>query len=201
MINTFRSRFGVILSLTCLAAVGCQLRRPSTPQIRMIEPQLLEPSPPDPTSPAVKSDKAMPVRLLDAQSRGHIGHSLLHRQLNGELTEDSVWRWSSTPDAYLNTALRLEVASSPDLRLVDTDRAATLAATILAWDLESEGGHRLVGTVEFQIKGTDRALHSHLVSATEPVSAEFPGNLADAAGRLLRHLAGEGVAAVKANGH
>ena len=147
----------------------------------------------------MKSDKAMPVRLLDTQARGHIGRSLLHRKPNGELTEDSVWRWSSTPGAYLDTALRLEVASTPSLSLVDTDRAPALAATLLVWDLESEGGHRLVGTVDFQITRTDRVLHSHLVSASEPVSAELPGDLAAAAARLLRHLAAEGVAMVKTN--
>jgi hypothetical protein len=47
--------------------------------------------------------------------------------------------------------------------------------------------------------GTDRALRSHLVKASEPVSAELPGDLAASAGRLLRRLAFEGVAVVKTN--
>lgn len=103
--------------------------------------------------------KTRSIRLLDTQASAHIGRRLLHRQPNGELTEDSVWRWSSNPDAYLNTALHLE----------------------------------------FQIMQTDRTLRSHLVKASEPVSAELPGDLAVATGRLLRHLVSEGVAVVKTN--
>jgi len=61
------------------------------------------------------------------------------------------------------------------------------------WDLESKGGTRLVGAVEFEITGTDRALRTRLVRASEPVSAELPGDLAVAAGRLLRRLASEGL--------
>ena len=183
----------------CLAGVGCQLKRPNTPAIRMIEPQVLEPPLPEPAKPVTKSTEATPVRLLDTQARGHIGRRLLHRQPNGELTEDSVWRWSSTPSAYLDTALRLELVSNPDLHLVDTDRAPELAATLLVWDLESDGGRRLVGVVEFHIMGTDRTLRSHLARASEPVSAELPGDLAAAAGRLLRRLASEGVAVIKTN--
>ena len=101
----------------------------------MIEPQLLEPPLPDPAKPVTKSTKATSVRLLDTQARGHIGRRLLHRQSNGELTEDSVWRWSSNPVTYLDTALQLEAASNPDIRLVDSDRAPALAATLLVWDL------------------------------------------------------------------
>ena len=196
MPNMFRSGFRIIVTLVCLAGVGCQLRRPNTPPIQMIEPQLLEPPLPQPESPVTKSAKATSVRLLDTQARGHIGRRLLRRQQNGELTEDSVWRWSSTPDDYLDTALRLEIASNPDLRLADADRTPALAATLLVWDIESDGGPRLVGAVEFQIMGTDRALRSRVVRASEPVSAELPGDLAVVAGRLLRHLASEGVAVI-----
>jgi len=197
MSDRFRSGFLIILILTCLAGVGCQLRRPNTPTIRMIEPQLLEPPLPEPAKPVTKATDATSIRLLDTQARGHIGRRLLHRQPDGELQEDSIWRWSSAPDTYLDTALRLEVASKPDLHLVDADRAPALAATLLVWDLESDGGQRLVGTVEFQIMGTNRTVSSHVVRASEPVSAELPGDLAVAAGRLLRHLASEGVAFVK----
>ena len=62
---------------------------------------------------------------------------MLHQQPNGELTEDHVWRWSSPPDRYLDTALRLELASNPEVRLVDAGIAPALAATLLVWDLES----------------------------------------------------------------
>jgi len=109
------------------------------------------------------------------------------------LTEDAVWRWSSAPDRYLDTALRLAIESSPNLGLVDTSRATELAATLLAWDLEEKDGTRLVGSVEFQLIGTDRVVHTKVVRTSEPISAELPGDLAAAAGRLLRRLASEGV--------
>src|SRR4029079_11516161 len=63
------------------------------------------------------------VRLLETQSRAHIGRRLLHRQPDGELTEDPVWHWSSAPDRYLDTALRLEMGASPNVRLVDVASA------------------------------------------------------------------------------
>jgi len=159
----------------------------------MIEPQLLEPQLPDPPRQVTKAPNATAVRLLDTQARGHIGRRLLHKQPDGELTEDSVWRWSSAPDRYLDTALRIEVEASPDIRLVDAARAPAVAATLLVWDLESARGKQLVGVVEFQITGTDRVVHTQLVRASEPVSAELPGDLAASAGRLLRRLASEGL--------
>jgi hypothetical protein len=164
--------------------------------VRMIEPQLLEPALPEPQKQVTKAATAVSVRLLDTQARAHIGHRVLHQQPNGELTPDAVWQWSSAPDRYLDTALRLEAASRPDIRLVDTGRAPGLAATLLVWDLESEGGTRLVGAVEFQIMGADRVLHTQVLRAGEPVSAELPGDLAAAAGRLLRRFASEGFALV-----
>ena len=84
------------------------------------------------------------------------------------------------------TPLRLEAASSPNFRLVDTGHAPALAATLLIWDLESSGETRLVGAVEFQVTNTDRAVRTEVVRDSEPVSSEMPGNLADAAGRLFR---------------
>jgi|SRR5215470_3452088 len=193
MIRDFRSWFCFCVTIACLGGLACQLRRPHTEPSRMIEPQLLEPQLPESTGPVTKAPSASPVRLLDTQARGHIGRRVLHQQPDGELTEDSVWRWSSAPDRYLDTALRLEGASSPHVRLVDAGRASTLAATLLVWDLESAGGARLVGAVEFQITGTDRVVHTQVVRASEPVSAELPGDLAAAAGRLLRRLASEGL--------
>src|SRR6516225_3747192 len=101
----------------------------------MIEPQVLEPA-----KQGISDASAIPVRLLDTQARGHIGRRLLRQQPNGELTEDPVWRWSSSPERYLDTALRLEGASSPNVLFVETGDASTLAATLLEWDLESAGG-------------------------------------------------------------
>jgi hypothetical protein len=186
-----RVGFCFLLTIACLGAVGCHLRRLPTTPSRMIEPQLLGPA-----REVTKVPNAASVRLLDTQARGYIGLRVLHQQPDGELTEDPIWRWSSAPDRYLDTALRNEVASSPDMRLVDAGSSPTLAATRLVWDLESAGGMRLVGAVEFQITGTDRVVHTQVVRASEPVSAELPGDLAASAGRLLRRLASEGLKGV-----
>jgi hypothetical protein len=61
------------------------------------------------------------------------------------------------------------------------------------WNLESAGGTRLVGAVEFQITGIDRVVHTQVARASEPISAELPGDLPAVAGRLLRRLASEGL--------
>jgi len=193
MIRAARLGFCLLLAIACLGAASCRLRRPETTPVRMIEPQLLEPQIPDPVRQVPKAPNAASVRLLDTQARGHIGRRVLHKQPDGELTEDSVWRWSSAPDRYLDTALRIEAASSPDIRLVDAGHSTALAATLLVWDLESAGGTQLVGAVEFQITGTDRAVHTQVVRASEPVSADLPGDVAASAGRLLRRLASEGL--------
>ena len=177
-----------------LGGTGCQLRRPNTVATRMIEPQLIDPHLSETEQQVAKSPNATPIRLLESQARVHIGRRLLHQLPNGELTEDPVWLWSSYPGQYLDTALRQEVASNPSLRLVDSASVPAVAATLLAWDLESQGESRLVGAVEFQVTGTDRAIHSKVVRASEPVAGEMPGDLAFVAGRLLRHLASEGLA-------
>ena len=193
MIRTLRLMAGFVSLIACLGAIACQLRRPNTTPNRMIEPQLPELQASGSNQQVTKAASAIPIRLLDTQARGHIGRKLLHQQPNGELTEDAVWRWSSAPERYLDTALRLEGASSPDVQLVDTGSASTLAATLLAWDLDSAGGTHLAGAVEFQITGTDRAVHTQVVKSSEPVSGELPGDLAAASGRLLRRLASEGL--------
>ncbi len=182
----------LLVAIGCLGGVACQvqLRRPDTIPLRMIEPQLIEPAERATSAPA---SNAVPVRLLETQARGHIGRRVLHQQSDGELTDDPVWQWSSAPDRYLDTALRLELASSSNLRLVDAATAPTLAATLLVWYLESAGETRLVGAVELRFTGTDRAVRTRVVEASEPVSAELPGNLGSAAGRLLRRLAAEGL--------
>lgn len=195
MTRVSRSGAYLLFTIICLCEAAC-LRRPTTTPSHMLEPQLLEPQLPQPATQVTKAPNATPVRLLDTQARGHIGRRVLHQQPNGELTEDAVWRWSSAPDRYLDTALRFELASSPDVRLVDTGRARALAATLLIWDLDSAGETRLVGAVEFQVTETDREVHTKVVRTSEPVSAELPGDLAAAAGRLLRRLASEGLTLV-----
>jgi hypothetical protein len=196
MIRLPRSRSFLLGATACLGGVGCQLHRPATTPIRMIEPQLLEPQLAEPAKLVPKAPNAIPVRLLDTEARGHIGRRVLHQQPDGELTEDPVWRWSSAPDRYLDTALRLEAASNPDIRLVEVGDASVLAPTLLVWNLESAGGTRLVGVVEFQITGADRAVHTQVARVSEPVSAELPGDLATIAGRLLRRLASAGLTRV-----
>lgn len=196
MIHVSRLASCLLLTTACLGTVGCHLRRPPTTPSRMIEPQLLEPQQPEPAKQVTKAPNAAAVRLLDTQARGHIGRRVLHQQPDGELTEDSVWRWSSAPDRYLDTALRMEVESSPNMRLVDAGSAPAVAATLLVWDLESAGGTRLVGAAEFEVTGTDRVVHTQVVRASESVSAELPGDLAASAGHLLRRLASEGLKGV-----
>jgi hypothetical protein len=160
----------------------------------MIEPQLLDSQVAESEKQVTKSTNATPIRLFDTRARGHIGRGVLHQLPNGELTEDAVWLWSALPDRYLDTAIRMEVASNPNLRLVDTASASTVAATLLVWDLDSSSEKRLVGAVEFQVTGTDRGVHSRVVRGSEPVTGELPGDLAVVAGHLLRHLASEGLA-------
>jgi hypothetical protein len=43
------------------------------------------------------------------------------------------------------------------------------------------------------VAGTDRGVRAQIVRASEPLAAEFPGDLAAAAGRLLQTLASESI--------
>lgn len=186
----------LVLAAVLLLGLACSLKRPDTIPGRMLEPQLLEPQMPEPARSGAGPASAAPIRLLDTQARGHIGRRMLRQEPSGELTEDSVWRWSTAPDRYLDTALRLELASSPALRLVDSASAPSLATTLLVWHLETASATQLVGAVEFEFTGTDRVVHTHVVRGREPVSGELPGDLPAAAGRLLRRLALEGLTRV-----
>jgi hypothetical protein len=186
----------LLVTMICLGPSACQLRRPNTTPSRMIEPQLLEPQLLDPPTQVTKAANAISVRLLDTQAREHIGRHLLRQQPNGELTEDAVWRWSDAPDRYLDSALRLEAESSPNVRLIDSSSTTALAATLLVWNLDSTGQTQLVGVVEFRVTRADRVVHTQVVRSSEPVSAELPGNLAPAAGRLLHRLASGGLACI-----
>ena len=183
----------ICVLLVCLVGGACQLKRPETIPGRMIEPQLMAPPAPASAGPGTSGTTAASIRLLDTQARGHIGRRLLHQQPDGELIEDPVWRWSSAPDRYLDTALRLELTSSPVLRLVDVASAPAVAATLLVWHLETGSGTRLVGAVEFQLTRSDHVVQTQVVQASEAVSADLPGDLASASGRLLRRLALEGL--------
>ncbi|HEX7289204.1 MAG TPA: hypothetical protein VF532_23670 [Candidatus Angelobacter sp.] len=193
MTGKLRSGICLLVMMVGLGTVACKLRRPDTAPARMIEPQLLQPQQAGPAAPVSKAANAAPVRLLETQALGHIGRPLLHQQASGELAADPVWRWSSAPDRYLDTALQLEAASNPNVRLVDAARATALAATLIVWDLEPREGTRLVGAVEFQIMGDNNVVLTKVVRDSEPINTELPGNLAVAAGNLLRRLASEGL--------
>ena len=128
MTRKARTRSRLLLMSASLALVACQLRRPTTAPSRVLEPQLLEPQLAEQLGTVAKNPNATSIRLLSTESHGNIGRRLLHRQPDGELTEDPVWRWSTPPDRYLDTALRLEVASNPKLRLVDAGDVPALGA-------------------------------------------------------------------------
>lgn len=183
-------------ALVCVSGAACELKRPDVPPSRLIEPRLLEPTPSAPspvTDSSSTTSNAIPMRLLDTQARAHIGRRLLHQQPDGELIEDVVWFWSSAPDRYLDSALRLALSSSPEVRLVDSGSATTMAVTLVAWQLESTNSTQLVGAAEIVVTRPDRSVRTQLVRRTEPMSGELPGDLAAASGRLLQALASESV--------
>ena len=104
-----------------------------------------------------------------------------------------MWRWSSAPDRYLDTALRLELTSRADVRLVDSADSPTLAVTLIGWHLESASTTQLVGVIQVQLTAVDRSVREELIKESEPISGELPGNLGVASGRLLQRLATDAV--------
>ena len=184
---TARSRYGVlvVLAVACVGG-GCRVRleRPDTVPIRMIEPRLVEPA-----EVVADAPNAISVRLLETQGRGHIGRRVLHLQPDGEVTEDPVWLWTSTPDRYVDSAVRYAIASSPDIRLVDLRGAPSLAVTLRG--MADRNGAELTAGRGSRGPGDDvrRAVHSEMIRAEEPIAADLPGDLAAAAGRLLHRLA------------
>ena len=172
-----------IVVLAWLALGACQLRRPDTVPSRMIEPELSgEVAPQDSGTAAVQ------VRLLETQARAHIGRRLLHQRPDGELIEDATWRWSTAPDRYLDTALRLELSGHGAVRIVDSPNAMVLAVTLLAWQLEADAATRLLGAIEVRITAGDHVVRTEVVRDSEPVTGTLPGDLSVASGRLLRRL-------------
>ena len=196
MIRRSHSGMLFVLAVACLAG-GCSVRieRPDTLPIRMIEPRLVEPQ-----RVVADAPNATSVRLLETQARAHIGRRVLHQQPGGEVTEDPVWLWATTPDRYLDSAVRYAIASSPDIRLVDVGSAASLAVTLVVWQIEAAPSPRLVGAVEIQVTTTGRTVHSEIIRAEEPIAAELPGDLAAAAGRLLGRLAADSLSRVRHEG-
>ena len=198
MTRGYRSTIALAVLLAAVGAGGsaCRLRRPDVIAARMIEPQLIEPASQPSTSATRLGNggaEAVQIRLLETQARSHIGRRLLHQAPDGELVEDAVWRWSSAPPRYLDSALHLAFASSPDVLLVDSGDAEAMSVTLITWHLETASSVQLVGAVEVVVTTPDRMVQSHLIRRSEPVSSELPGNLAAAAGRLLQTLASASV--------
>jgi hypothetical protein len=184
-----RSRSGLVLLLAAaslVAACRVRLERPETEPARMVEPRLIEPA-----GAVADAPNATSVRLLETQGRSHIGRRLLHQRPDGEVAEDPVWLWTATPDRYLDSALRLAIASNPDIRLVDVRGGPSLAVTLVTWQLESSPSPRLVAAIEVEVTTPDRAVYSEIVAAEEAISADLPGDLSVAAGRLLGRLASD----------
>ncbi|BCS34998.1 hypothetical protein TBR22_A42240 [Luteitalea sp. TBR-22] len=176
--------------LVAAASIGCQLPRPRTTAVRALEPELVTPPPTSGTSA-----EAIPIRLLQTESRGHIARRLIRQRPEGELTEDPVWRWANSPHGYLDTALRMALSSTPGVRLVDAAAATELSVTLLAWHLAgSETQPVLVGTVEVIVVDRDRVVRTHVNTDREPISTDLPRTLAAASGRLLQRLAAASVA-------
>ena len=179
----------LLFALLAGTASACQLRPPDVVPPRMLEPQLVEPQ-----RPSGGAGSAAPIRLLETQARGHIGRRLLHQRAGGELAEDPIWRWSSAPDRYLDSAIRRALASSVDLRLLDAGNVPSLAVTLIAWNLDASDSPRLVGSAEVTVTAADRAVFTDVVRGSEAVSSPLPGDLAAAAGRLLGTLGAESLA-------
>jgi hypothetical protein len=186
----------LMLALASLGG-GCRihLQRPDTQATRMIEPRLA-----DSAASVEDAADAVSIRLLETQARAHIGRRILHQHPDGEVTEDPVWLWTSSPDRYLDSALRIAIASNPGIRLADTRGTPTLAVTLVAWQVEAGPTPRLIGAVEVQLTTTDRAVRSEIVRADESITADLPGDLAAAAGRLLGRLASDCLSRVKRQG-
>jgi hypothetical protein len=187
---TRRDRCLVPLSLAIagMLTMACSLPRPSTVPVRMIEPQFTE------IQSADGAAGAASLRLMETQTRGHIGRRLLHQLDGGELQEDAVWRWSSAPDRYLDSALRLAVAARPYVRVVESGNVPALGLTLISFYVDAASGSRLVAAVEIEVVGVDRVVHTAVIRGEEALSGEPPGNLAQASGRLLQRLAADALA-------
>lgn len=187
-------RGAVWLALAVACGTGCRLSRPDLEPVRMIEPDLHQTR----VVPAASTGAGatFDLRLTDTQARGHIGRRLLHRGPGGELVEDEIWRWSSAPDRYLDSGLRLALADQRTLRLVDAAGVPTMSVTLVEWYLDTSAG-QLIGAVELQLDD-ERGVRTELVRGQESVAAgSLPADLSAAAGRLLWRLALESIGRVR----
>jgi len=196
MIRSTQLRGCALLVIICAGMTAC-LPKPKGTPAHMIVPQVLAPPTAGSDAPLAKSPNAVAVRLLNTQSRGEIGRAMLRQESSGELIADRIWFWSSRPEQFLDTAIQLEAARNPDVRVVDSARVPTLAPMLLVWDIESNGT-QLVGVVQFQLTGTDGAVTTKVVRGSEQISGDLPANLADASGRLFHRLASDGLIVVSA---
>ncbi len=73
--------------------------------------------------------------------------------------------------------MRYAIGSSPDIRLADVSGAPSLiAVTLVVWQIQATPAPRLVGAVEVQVTTADRAVHSEIIRAEEPIAADLPGD-------------------------
>ncbi len=153
----------------------------------MLDPRL----PTEEAEPVQTAVDAIRVRLLDTQSTSAVRFSILHRSAIGELREDPIWSWSTAPDRIFDRALHLAAAADADIEIVDRSDVPAVAATLVSLHLESDVGQapQIVGVVELRVIYSKRIVHAVVLDARGTVSAELPGNLADATGRMLNRLA------------
>jgi hypothetical protein len=197
MTRVYRSTIALVVLLAAVGAGGsCRLRRPDVIAARMIEPQLIEPASQPSTSATRLGNggaEAVPIRLLETQARSHIGRRLLHQAPDGELVEDAVWRWSSAPPRYLDSALHLAFASSPDVLLVDSGDAEAMSVTLITWHLETASSVHLVGAVEVVVTTADRMVQSHLIRRSDQSPQTCPVTSPPRLDGLLQTLASASV--------
>lgn len=183
------------LGVAILVGAACRLRPPDLEPPRMIEPDVHQTRvTPAGAAGTAGSGATFDLRLTDTHARGHIGRRLLHRAPGGELLEDEIWRWSSAPDRYLDSTLRLAFADQPSLRLVDAAGVPAISVTLVEWYLDPAVGGQLVGAVELQLDDNRRGVRTELIRGQEALTAgDMPGDLSAAAGRLLWRLALESI--------
>lgn len=173
-----------LLVLIVATGAGCRLPRPDVAPVQMLEPEIVH------TSATKSSADALALRLLDTGRLSHVGRRVLYQQPAGALIADPTWRWASPPDRYLELATRLEAERRGGIALVDAVHVPTVALSLLAWHL-ADGSTRIRGVVEVTVTTRNRAVHTFLIRAEEPVGDDVYATLGAASGRLLATLAAQ----------
>lgn len=174
-----------LLVLVVATGAGCRLPRPDVAPVQMLEPEIA----PAAVTAVTRAD-AVALRLLDTGRLSHVGRRVLYQQPAGVLIADPTWRWASPPDRYLELATRLEAGRRGEIALVDAVHVPTVALSLLAWHL-ADGSTRIRGVVEVTVTTRNRAVHTFLIRAEEPVGDDVYATLGAASGRLLATLAAQ----------